>query len=100
MDLSCTVVTPHTLLHCLSPPGAGSGYSTVITVDGQDSVTWTATALAYKPPVITRVWGDGAFGGPTDGGSRVFVSGQQLGPATLLSSVTGVCGRRFVEARV
>ncbi len=75
--LNCTLLTPHTRLQCLLPPGAGAISQFTVTVLGQ-SVSWPVSGLVYAPPVVSSV-APAALG--TDVSSQaVRVTGTGFGP--------------------
>ena len=92
----------HRELTCTTPPGSGRSHAVALTVGGQVALTGpfvvnrltgyrTApannTGLAYAPPVVTRVYGQGALGGGTDGGEVLNIDGTNLGPLSGLNAL-------------
>jgi len=51
---SCTMVIPHTRIHCVVPPGVGVAYQWMIKVGGAWSHL-SRNTTSYAPPVVTRV---------------------------------------------
>lgn len=84
---SCTITVAHAQLSCVNPAGVGKQFHWAVSVDGQVS-TPSGDTTTYQVPVVTRIFGDGAFGSPTKGGSRVFLAGSNFGPALADGSVT------------
>ncbi len=85
----CRVVVAHTTMHCVTQPGVGVGYAWAVRVGGQYSGI-SAVRTAYHPPRLTRVYGDGAFGSPTEGGPKLLVAGQFFGRGALDGDVAPV----------
>ena len=79
LHVACRVVTAHTVLHCTTTAGVGAGYTWAVSVAGQPSGA-APQLTGYHPPQLERVFGDGAFGSPTEGGSLVYVAGRYFGP--------------------
>jgi len=88
-----SAVTPHTALTCVTAPGAGGaiggiGLPATMIVAGQSQVTPTngslapvpPLGLAYVPPVITSISGEGQSGGPTAGGAVLTIFATGTGP--------------------
>jgi VCBS repeat-containing protein len=82
---SCSIVTPHTRLRCLTSVGAGAALRWIVTVDGQESSTPTTD---YGVPVILSVSGPGAVDASTDGGDVVVLTGTYFATDEFLESVT------------
>jgi hypothetical protein len=84
---ACAVVgAGHTTVHCVSPPGVGTGYSWSLSVAGQSS-PFSSQTTSYGPPLLTAVAvsgpgissGDEAGTVPTAGGATVTVTGTNFG---------------------
>ena len=73
-------VAADTTLSCLMGAGSGSGLSLLMSIGGQLTPTFPAE-LSYAPPQVVSFSGAGASGAPSVGGSTVFVTGTNLGPA-------------------
>ena len=71
---SCSIVTPGSAIRCVSAPGVGANYTSVVTVDGGASNVSTAK-LSYAPPIINSVEGPGAVHGPAAGGVYIYLNG-------------------------
>jgi hypothetical protein len=87
---ACTVVgAGHTAVHCISPPGVGTGYSWSLSVAGRSSPL-SAQTTSYGPPTLgsVTVSGSSAEGGdeagtvPTAGSATVTVTGANFGSDT------------------
>jgi hypothetical protein len=84
----CSVVgTGHTAVHCVCPPGVGTGYSWSLAVAGQSSALSNQTTSYGSPLLIAvTVSGPGIVGGdepgtvPTAGGATVTLTGANFGP--------------------
>jgi hypothetical protein len=68
--VQCYVVVAHTGMVCVTQPEVGSGFRWAVRVGGQYSGTAPQTT-AYRPPVLSSVFGEGAFGSLTLGGAKV-----------------------------
>lgn len=94
---TCVVTQDNVELSCTTAPGVGANHAWRVVVGGQTS-EWSAATTSYLPPVVFAVGGEGAFGGSTQGGERVIVSGDQFGPAgdASITSITyGPAGLRY-----
>lgn len=83
---TCFVETPHTVIHCVTAPGVGSGLLWAITVGidsgAQTSLRFERTPVSYQRPRVGSTSGAGAFRASTEGGQPLVVSGAFYGPAT------------------
>jgi hypothetical protein len=68
----CSVVIAHTVMHCIVAPGVGVNYAWGVRIGGQFSNV-APNVTSYSPPLFERVFGEGAFGSPTEGGPKVCV---------------------------
>lgn len=73
---SCKIIG-QTEVQCSSASGAGANHSWFVTVGGQTSEPSTPRT-SYKPPVVTLVFGPGATGSDTAGGSIVSIQGVEF----------------------
>jgi hypothetical protein len=73
---SCTIAVPHTSISCTTSPGYGRGYSWVVTVGGQASVTSTFTT-AFAVPVLSSLVSPVPLA--TAGGTSVTINGGNFG---------------------
>ena len=87
---NCTMTTAHTVLSCLTAPGAGVRLSWSIVVDGQESVSPTTS---YGPPKISSLSGVGVSDADVSGGQEVILTGLNFGTPNSL----GVYGTEFLE---
>ncbi len=85
VQLSCSVLTPHTKMSCVVPPGTGLGYQLRLVVGGQSPLAglgyWPQSlgvgqSIGYSPPVITEIT---PSRGSTEGGEIISVKGRDFG---------------------
>jgi hypothetical protein len=77
------VVTSHTSLTFVTPPGAGINNSAVIIIQGQSSMS--APLWSYNPPSVSSAF---PASGPTIGGTLVTLTGDNFGPPGTIATVT------------
>jgi hypothetical protein len=70
----------HTRITCQVQPGAGRNHAVVITVGNQTARSVAPNLLSYLAPVVTSADGEGTFLADTQGGQKVNLKGQNLGP--------------------
>ena len=66
----CTLITPHTAMACMLPPGVGTNLYVSAALGGRQglSAPLSTVSLSYAPPVITGISGPGALLASTAGG--------------------------------
>jgi len=91
--VGCMVTKPHTEVTCRTAPGIGRDYTWTLHVGGRASVFDGSTmpdgafrVSSYMRPVVMAVGGPGAFGGATEGGQEVYITGREFGPRTPVDS--------------
>ena len=72
---SCSIVTPHTKIVCLTSAGLGGTNYWVVTVDSQSSQSSTVTT-GYSKPVISKL---SAYTGSAGGGTKITITGSNFG---------------------
>ena len=97
--LECAVVEAHTLVECTTPPGGGASLPLTLSVSGQPSVGKDASAppaISYAPPRLASI----APARPsTAGGGRLTLSGEALGPPTMVAVELDGVPLQVLEAR-
>jgi hypothetical protein len=85
VQLSCSVVTAHTKMRCIIPPGTGIGYQMRLVVGDQSPRAglgyWPQSlgggqSIGYSPPVVSKII---PSGGSTEGGQMITVKGRDFG---------------------
>jgi hypothetical protein len=76
----CVALVVFVELQCLSPPGAGWGFSVAVEVDGVLS-GWHSSTVSYAAPTLYSF--DGAVTASSNGGEEVVLYGRNFGPASL-----------------
>jgi hypothetical protein len=87
------------LINAVSPPAAATGTVDITIMTGAGtSATGTADQFTYTPtppPIVTAI---SPASGPTEGGTGVFISGSNLGNATLVQFGTAASNGFFPPA--
>lgn len=94
---ACRLLVPHVRIACASPEGAGAGFAWVVVVALQASDR-SSNLTSFAVPALLRVYGDGAFGSPTHGGSRVYIRWAVLwsAPGSCVLPLCAVCASASV----
>ena len=82
---SCTMVTAHTRLQCVTSPGIGKNLTWTITVHGKTAQTSLPNYAkgSYAPPSLyelTATGGNNVQKGATPGGDHIIIAGKNFGP--------------------
>jgi len=76
--LSCTMITPHSVVSCLSKAGVGMDMMLSISVSSLSTVS--SSKFRYTPPVIEDVSASSPL--QSKGGSQLQISGSNFGPVS------------------
>jgi hypothetical protein len=86
-------VTAHTTITCTTAAGVGVGHRVALSIGGQAAAAWPASGpgLAFLPPTLTAISGQGSINADTSGGQVVVLSGRHFGPVVFpLASIDSV----------
>jgi len=96
-SVTCTVITPHTVLKCVTGPGYGSNVHWYVTVGAQVSNTFT-DSCAYAPPAISKITAPLLN---TWGGDKFIIEGSNFGDvATRIHVTYGATGYEMTASCV